>query len=466
MPATTTPTADLTTRDADSLEAELATLAAHIHAATSRLLELIAEIDRREIWAEQGARSMAHWLQWRTGIDLGAARQKVRVARALGQLPRLAAELRAGRLSYSVVRAITRVATPENEAALLHIARNGTTSHVERLVRAYRRGERHEQIAAANRQHDARYLRTYHDESGMLVLEARLPPEAGALVEKALQQARQALFEEGRARGRAARAGDVSAEPPSPSSPPAPVVSELQGSPQLRADALVRMAEVALAAASAGGPDAGAAEPPTVVVHVDAEALKVDRGAGRSDIEDGGAVSAETSRRLACDAGVVTMSWKSGAPLDVGRRTRSISAALRRALRARDGGCRFPGCTATRFVDGHHLVHWADGGSTSPANVLLLCRSCHRRVHEGGWRIEGDATSARFIRPDGKHQPARPPLPAAADWDAMFDDHRRMGLLIDDTTCASGWQGDRMDYDLALQCLGSHGSGRSPLHQG
>src|SRR5512147_272635 len=123
------------------LEDELATLAAHIQAATARLLALVAEVDRRESWGASGALSCAHWLAFRTGLDIGAAREHVRVARALTELPQISAAFGRGELSYSKVRAVTRIARPETEAELLVMAKDGTTEHVERLVRAYRRAD-------------------------------------------------------------------------------------------------------------------------------------------------------------------------------------------------------------------------------------------------------------------------------------------------------------------------------------
>ena len=126
---------------ADALEEladEIATLSAHIHAATHRLLVLLAEFDRRGGWKQAGHRSCAHWLAWRTGIDIGAAREKVRSARALEALPLTSAAMARGQLSFAKVRALTRVATPANEADLLEMARAGTAANLERLVRAWR----------------------------------------------------------------------------------------------------------------------------------------------------------------------------------------------------------------------------------------------------------------------------------------------------------------------------------------
>lgn len=158
---------------------EIAELSAHIQAATYRLLVLIREFDRQEYWNNGAARSCAHWLSWRCGIDLGAAREKVRVARALEELPLTREALRTAKISYSKARALTRVATPDNESELLNIALHGTTSHVERVVRAWRQCDAAAERAQANRQHDHRYLTTCTDEDGMVVLKARLAPEVG-----------------------------------------------------------------------------------------------------------------------------------------------------------------------------------------------------------------------------------------------------------------------------------------------
>lgn len=141
----------------------------------------------------------------------------------------------------------------------------------------------------------------------------------------------------------------------------------------------------------------------SIVVHVDAAALK-PAAVGRCELEDGPSLPVETVRRLACDASVVTITEdEQGEPLDVGRKTRSIPPALRRALEARDHGCVFPGCTRTRYVDGHHIQHWADGGDTKLANLVTLCRFHHRAVHEGGIRVDRlDDGAWRFTRPNGQ----------------------------------------------------------------
>lgn len=155
---------------------EIAELAAHLHAAIYRLLERLRVFDERGGWGG-GFRSCAHWLSWRTGIGLGAAREHVRVARALNELPQLSEAMRRGRLSFSKIRALTRIATPTNEKQLLELARQGTASHIETVVRAWRRVDRLEEQRLECERHRLRDLTLYHDDDGMYVVRGRLDPE-------------------------------------------------------------------------------------------------------------------------------------------------------------------------------------------------------------------------------------------------------------------------------------------------
>jgi hypothetical protein len=179
------------TAELDRLGDEIAELAAHLDAATARLLELIREFDARGGWGN-GFKSCAHWLTWRIGLAPGAAREHVRVASALGTLPLLAQALARGELSYSKVRALTRVATPETEKRLLAVGRAGTAEHVERIVRGWRKVDRQAEAREAAQRHKSRALYVYHDDDGMVVLRGRLEPEVGALVMQALAAARAA----------------------------------------------------------------------------------------------------------------------------------------------------------------------------------------------------------------------------------------------------------------------------------
>src|SRR5438270_10236963 len=404
----------------DRLGDEIAELSAHLDAATARLLELIRDFDARGGW-NTGFRSCAAWLSWRVGLDLGAARERVRVARALGTLPLLADALARGQLSYAKVRALTRVATPETEARLLAVGRAGTAGHVERIVRGWRCVDRRAEAREAKRRHATRALHLYQAEDGMVVLRGRLEPEMGALVMQALAAARESLYQRARERARAATGfGNVSAETPTPA--------------QQRADALALRAETALHHGLDPGPPG---ERYQVVVHVDAPVLADPEQQGQSVLEGGTHVSAETSRRLACDASRVVMRHDdAGRLVEIGARTRTIPPALRRALHARDRGCRFPGC-GVRFGQGHHLRHWAHGGPTTLSNLALLCTRHHRAVHEEGYQVERHPDGElHFRRPDGRLLPEVPP-PAAVPADpvaVLRARHEAQGLSIDART--------------------------------
>jgi hypothetical protein len=421
------PTAEL-----DRLGDEIAELSAHLDAATARLLALIREFDARGGW-NQGFRSCADWLAWRVGLAPGAAREKVRVARVLGELPLLAEALARGEVSYSKVRALTRVATPETEARLLKVARCGTAAHVERIVRGWRRVDRLAEAREAKRRHASRGLQVYEDEDGMVVVRGRLEPEVGALLRRALEAAAEALYQSTR------RAEGASEDPPTPA--------------QRRADALALVAETAL---QQGFDPEAAGERYQVVVHVDAPVLADPDAPGQSVVEGGAHVPAGTSRRLACDAHRVVMRHDgTGRVLDVGRRTRTIPPALRLALRHRDRGCRFPGC-GLRFCQGHHIQHWANGGATRLDNLTLLCRFHHRAVHEEGYRIEPLPDGAlRFRHPNGWLIPEVPP-PKAVPADPvgrLITQHRGQGLAIGPRTSCPSWGGERLDLAWAIDVL-------------
>ncbi len=598
----------------EALGNRIAEAAACIQAATYELLVLIRQFDERTGW--EGFASCAHWLSWRIGLAPGPAREHVRVARALADLPLLSAAMQRGKVSYSKVRAVTRVATPETEQDLLDLALAGTAAHVEQVVRSWRRVDRAAEAAEDRQRHDSRALDTWVDDDGMVVVRGRLTPEVGAVLRRALDAALDAAPSPVDADGAAADTADGMA----------PTIS------QRRADALGTVAECALA----GGLDKGTAgDRYQVVVHVDADTLNADdadrreaaatapcpsngpgdtgttpsdglntptpprssngtgnAGTGASDEPDartpprlggrtddrneaamttdgpatrapyvpagtygrcnagadetadeamdaaadetapavtarppvplrsdaatttalpassptvprvglagtasavtqppnppcadtpqpatarpvaapaaptrgqsaldeagGIRVSAETARRLACDAAKVTMHHgPAGEVLSVGRRTRTLSPALRRALAARDRHCRFPGCTATR-CDGHHIRHWARGGATALDNLVLLCRRHHRAVHEEGFGVTlGDDGEAHFVRPDGRPLPEAPASPTVtgAPLAPMTARLARVGIRFGPHTATPAWRGERLDVDWAVSVL-------------
>jgi uncharacterized protein DUF222/HNH endonuclease len=422
----------------DRLGDEIAELSAHLDAATARLLDLIREFDARGGW-NSGFRSCASWLSWRVGLDPGAARERVRVARALGKLPLLAEALARGELSYAKVRALTRVATPEIEARLLAVGGAGTAAHVERIVRGWRRVDRLAEARESALRHANRGLRVYQDEDGMVVVRGRLEPEVGALLMQTLAAARETLYQRARvAEGDAGR-GNVSEETPSMA--------------QKQADALALLAESALH----HGLDPGApGERYQVVVHVDAPVLADPEQPGQSVLEDGARVSAETSQRLACDASRVVMRHdEAGRVVEIGARTRTIPPALRRALHHRDRGCRFPGC-GVRVGQGHHIDHWARGGPTTLSNLAMLCRRHHRAVHEEGYEVaRGPDGALRFKRPDG-HPLPEVPVPAAVPGDpigALRACHGSNGMRPTARTACPTWLGERLDVGWAIDVL-------------
>jgi hypothetical protein len=416
----------------DQLEHEITELGANINAATCRWLLLVGELDSREGWAEWGCKSCAHWLSVRCGLGLRAARQQVRVAGALGELPEIAASFGRGELSYSQVRALTRVATPEIEAELLSIARSATGAQLEVLVRSYR-GVLASDLETANDAHRGRFLIYSHEDDGSLVLSARLPAEEGAQVLAALEAAGDEL-------------------PPTQTAPDQPGNGSAEPSPApsaTKADALVLMAETLLASGPKSAPGGARHE---VVVHVDAETLAHDED-GACALEAGPRLHPETARRLGCDSSVVRILERDGRPLSVGRKTRSIPPALARALGARDRGCRFPGCTQQRFVDAHHIEHWADGGRTDLSNLVQLCRRHHRLLHEGGYRIRrGTRGGLAFHRPDGRVVANAPRL-RSGDRHGLRTGNRRAGLTLGPKTCEPRWYGDPLDMNLTVDGL-------------
>jgi hypothetical protein len=447
----------------EELEEGIVTLSAHLDAVTHRLLVMIAEFDQLRGWERSGHKDCAHWLSVRTGTDRGAAQEKVRAARALTHLPLTSEAMSRGELSFSKVRALTRRAAPDSEAELLDLAKGATAAQLERMLRAWEKGGRQDEAQRERERHESRALSVFPDDDGMYVVRGRLPPEVGALLMRVIEAAGDALFRE-----RAVPGMPVDRE------------KARREAAQLRADAIGLIAERAMAAGFGGrwrageeAPDkggsgdavsdaaaqpaasgatahadvsdavahAGATEPPIsgsraeryqVVVHVDAETLSADGAIGRSELEDGTRLSAESARRLSCDAGLVRVAHRpDGSVLDVGRKTRTTSGGLRRALEIRDRGCRFPGC-GLRFTDAHHVKHWADGGETSLENCLLLCRHHHRLVHEGRWTIGwDDERRPIFFDPRGHmHYEGRwqtPVIPKGAV-DALLTEYGASGI--------------------------------------
>jgi hypothetical protein len=467
----------------ERLEREITRQAADINAATCRWLLLVGEFDRREGWAAWGCRSCSHWLSYRCGLSPAAGREQVRVARLLAGLPEIRATFGRGELCYSQVRALTRVATAETEGQLVMIARHASAAQLERIVRGFRWVLGYE---LGRPEHERRYVRCDYDDDGSLLLRARLPAEEGALVVAALEAGRDALRNGGAgsasdettqigdrlgpdgggearaagdsvARQRGADGGAVSASAETTQigyTRDDPGGGEDATTPGERAsvssaDALVLMSQTLL---SSGPVDRGGADGYQVVVHVDAAALAGDDD-GACQLEHGTALQPETARRLGCDASLVRIVERDGRPLSVGRRTRSVPPALRRALQSRDPMCRFPGCDRRRFLHAHHLDHWASGGRTDLSNLVRLCSHHHRLVHEGGYRADRSGRGGlRFRRPDGQAVPAAPPRPGG-DPGELRHRNRDRGLELTDETGVPQIYPDRLDLHWVVAGL-------------
>jgi hypothetical protein len=470
--------------DLDVLADRIATHAAHLDAATHTLLTDLREFDNAGGWYKQGARTCAEWLSWRVSWSLATAREHLRVAHRLAELPLVDDALRCGTLSYCKVRAITRVATPANEALLLEDARYSTGAQLERICRKYATVLRAAKEPDERYDRERRYVRRQDLDDGMVKLEAVLHPEEAATVWAALEAVARARREIARDKkpvegDGAANASDgvvddgtinasdgvveggsasasthaelaqlvarIAAEPP-PRIPPSERKHRFD-----RADALVAIARDVLRGERVH------AVPTELVVTVAAETLANPHTAPDpfAVTSDGTCVSAETARRLACDCGVVHMVEDAdGKTLSVGRKTRSIPASMKRALLKRDTTCRFPGCCNRIYVEGHHIHHWANGGVTSLANLVNLCEFHHRFVHEYGYRVELDENQQpRFFDPRGRlvteHVP-RPPL----RWSGMaklVDDHRDLDVSAE--TNEPHWDGHRLNYPWIIDDL-------------
>ena len=396
----------------DELDRQTHALWAHVHAAMGRAVALQAEINRRGLWNRWGAKSPGHWLSWRAGVSLTEANRLCRVADRIDDCPKTKEALVAGELSLAKAVALTRVATEATEDTLVHYARHAPTTELEAITRAYRKVT--ETADEDQKRHDRRYLMTYFDDNRDYIINGRLTPDAGAVVDKALAVARDKIGFD-------------------------PEV----GGPGHHADALVEVAESALTAMDPGtGSDRY-----QVVVHVSDDVLSH----GLCEVEPGAEISPETARRVACDSAIVEMIHTGEGDPVAGRKSRAVPARMRRALNARDRTCRWPGCTSRGHNDAHHIVFWGNGGPTHLQNLVLLCRFHHHRVHEGGYKLVKDGQHFRFYAPAGWEIP-RAPEPHSPDHDlqtAVSD----LGVGVDpETTLPAQFVGET-DVDLAVHCL-------------
>jgi len=413
----TTDQSTVLTRDQlEALGEQIAEHATHIDAALHRLLADLRTFDAAGGWAKQGARTVADWLSWRLRWDGNTAREHVRVARALGNLPRIDDACRRGELSYSQLRAMTRVATPENEEFLLEVAKHSTATQLVVLCRKYAAVQRGEAPTPADDAERRRITKRDLDD-GMVCINATLHPEEAELVWTALTR----------------------------------IAKEREAGTFSRVDALVEMAEHVVRGTS---PERS---PTEIVVTIPVQALEGDAtdDLAIATTRDGTCLSSRTAQRLACDAGLVAMlEDEDGNPLAVGRKTRTISPALWRAVLERDHGCRFPGCTNQVFLDGHHATHWGHGGATNLRNVLAICKFHHRYLHEYGYRVELDEHQRpTFFDDRGRVISNVPPRSPGADAGLPSILRANAPLAITATTAQSRWDGHEPNYGWIVDGL-------------
>jgi hypothetical protein len=439
------------------LESELLGLAGHIAAAECRFLQLLAEFDQRDGWAGDGIRSCAHWLSWRAGMSLRTATEHLRVAHALRNLPQISEAFAAGQISYSKVRAITRIVGSDTatltqiaaeiaagtsdlchttvtdpataEQVLLNVALHGTASHVETVVRAVRRRHTPPESHAARRS-----LSWHWDADGSLVVRGRFTPDAGAAMIAAIE----AQMPERTPIAHPVPAAPEDLDERALEQEPGPAVDRVAAR---RADALLALIN--------GGEDGLVVERGNaqVIVHFDA-------ATGAARLQDGPEVPAATAERLACDARVqVLLDDRTSNRMYMGRNRRLATPAQIAALTVRDGdGCQFPGCTHTRHLHAHHVRHWLYGGRTDVDNMVLVCSFHHQQIHDHGYLIRWLAGRWEFHRPDGA------PIPATAaaltgNTETLIEMHTRARMRIDHTTLTPDWDGERLDPEPILDAL-------------
>jgi hypothetical protein len=411
-------------RPTEWLEAEVRTLAGHIAAATCRWLLMIGELDRRGAWESWECRSMAHWLTWHCSVSMRTASDHVRVARALEHLPIIRATFARGELSYSKVRALTRAATPETESDLVEMALQMTGAQLDQVVAGYCGVEQQVNLDRAETQLARRGVFVEHQDDGSVSIRISAPPEIASLLLDALED----------------RMDDV----PRDEEARDPIAAR-------RLDAL------SLLLVDLVAPE-GRAPRTELVVHADVQVI-TEREAGRCETEQGVGLCAATAERLACDGGLRLVLEDETRVLGVGRKSRKIPVALRRAvLESARRHCQFPGCHSRRGLQIHHVRHWLHGGETEYENLVALCWFHHRSVHDGGCdlRLDRDRTIVVVDR-RGRVLRSDPPATGEGEADAIVSMHQGADMVIDDTTVKARWgAGERFDRRYAVDALAQH----------
>jgi hypothetical protein len=349
------------------LMAEAERLAVRLSSDLGALMPVVGELDRREGWRSEGATSGAAWAAQRLGMSEATGRIWSHVAERLWDLPHLARGLQVGAITFDKVRAVVDLATPETDAALL---RQAEECSVRQLTDLARNSRRPSDKSAAN-DYDSRYLR-FNDARRTITVQ--LPQDLYALAREAISNLAKEL----------------------PSDGETPFEHRL-------CDSLVQLC------LDGGNRTGGSRQTPYfVVAHTDLSLLQ--GGNGMAEIERLGLLSPEAIRRITCDSLLaLAVDDAFGHTMFEGRSKRFATAAQRREVARRDRHCRFPGCSNSIFTNVHHVVHWSDQGPTDLPNLVTLCRHHHTRVHEGGWKMTGNANGIlRFTSPDGHLMTSRP----------------------------------------------------------
>ena len=354
--------------DENSIRQRLKALTQEITSQHADLLQLLVRFDDCKGWQQSGAKHCAAWMNFELGIGSALSWEYLRVGRKLLQLPTLQALFRAGKLSWSKVRLITRVADEENEKTLCHAALDAPVSDVKRLCESYRWNtddNRESENERAMKQWESRSFTWDETSIGSTRIQLVLPPEIAQAFLNSVEHSLNQL-----------ETSDHSMS-------------------QRRADAAVLMAERSLQ--NAGG-DVAAADRYQVIVSVDSTEIRHSENTTTSTQPDiptkrptllgAGSIATETARRIACDCSITVNKSVNGESVDIGRKSRIWPNAMERAIKARDQHCIWPGCTQSRHLHIHHIEHWVDGGATSINNGACLCSHHHQLVHEGGYTVQ------------------------------------------------------------------------------
>ena len=418
----------------ERLEAEIVGWSGNLAAATAHLLGWIAAYDRREGWRVWGCRSAAHWLSWKCGESLHTAREKVRVARALEHLPSIARSFRAGELSYSKVRAVSRVATTADDEEWLEIAKEATGAELDRIAGAVRAALDRDDNRDARRAFERRCARRSTRSDDLDEIHVVGPRDLIDTVWAAAEMLASQLVDEA-ANGSGHTRRDV--------------IDDRGGLGALRADAFQRLAEQAIAAtpAAAERGDIGRLQLMLDTEFLTDVADRTEPVDGECTI-GGARVAPDVARRWACDIRASVALEHDGHVHDEGRDSRTLNRRLRRAVHRRDRGmCWFPGCGATTWLHAHHIIHWLDGGLTNLDNLVGLCSFHHHLVHEGGWNVaivDGDVV---WTDPDGVPASVEP-LRGDAGMVAAID--------VPAGTIETNWHNDRLDFAFVVSVIADH----------